>query len=107
VIEEGLLDDDLRPIDRLGRRQPRRTNALMWFKAIPGFAVQFKRIVPESYFTAKPKGRCEVRCPCGTTQEFDMGDIHECEGNCGRFYLWSSRTLRVANPTREEVTPTS
>jgi hypothetical protein len=80
---------------------------LIWGEAIPGFASQFERTVPASFFTAMDEGRVEVRCPCGSAQEFDVGDLHPCAGGCGRFYVWSGQTLAVANPTREVARSTS
>jgi hypothetical protein len=103
VTAVGPTDPDLRPVDLLGQRQPHTTHALFWYRAIPGFAGQFGVVVPESYFTRTELGRCEVRCPCGATQEIKLGVIHQCEDDCGRFYVWSSKTLRVANPTAKEV----
>lgn len=105
MIEDGHLDEDLKPMDRLGRQELHRMNVLSFMRAIPGFASRFQTTVPDSYWTGKRKG-CEVKCPCGTETEFELGVMHECPG-CERIYLHVGRQLRVGNSPTREVGATS
>lgn len=105
MIERGLLDDDLRPHDRLGRLVPHRFNFHTFMSTIPGFASQF-RTVPERFYTGKEK-EAEVNCPCGATVVATTGDMIAC-ADCRRIYVWMVKRLVVGNsPVREEVIATS
>lgn len=105
MIEDGNLTADLIPVDHLGRREPHRMNVLTFMRAIPGFASQFQVRVPESFYSGKKKS-CEVRCPCGSTGDMELGVMFACPG-CERIYLYLGSSLRVGNsPTRTEVIPT-
>lgn len=106
MIEHGLLDADLRPLDRLGRVQPHRLNVLTFAKAIPGFAEQF-RTVPAKFYTATDGERVQVECPCGEPVTCELGSL-TLHGPCKRVYLYAGKRLLVANsPTREEVAVTT
>jgi hypothetical protein len=95
IAENVLLDEDLIPVDRLGRKDLHQFNILAWCKAMPGFASQFQTVVPPRFYTGNKK-TCTVTCPCGAVEEFKLGLLFTCP-NCTRIYLWLGDELRVAN----------
>lgn len=105
MIEDGYLDEDLKPRDRLGRQMPHRLSMLIFMRVIPGFASQF-RTVPERFYVGE-KAKATVNCPCGEIVQADTGAMTQCEG-CGRIYVWMVRRLVAGNsPLPQEVTETS
>lgn len=100
MIEDGLLNADLKPVDRLGRTLPRRLNILTFAKALPGFTDQF--IAVPSRFYAKTPGVAQVECPCGQVVSAELGNLTRHDG-CERIYLYMGKDVMVGNsPAREE-----
>lgn len=53
--------------DALGRKQPQRLGFMQFARAIPGYAAQFAKRVPDQFVAQVDLGVLEVACPCGVT----------------------------------------
>lgn len=98
--------ESVTPVDRIGRPVPHRIGMLTWFHAIPGLAAQFTAI-PEEYWAqdANDEGFtvAVVACPCGREPAPEAGQLVEC--GCHRFYLYTGRTVMVANGPKQRPKP--
>lgn len=81
--------------DELGRqvaRNPwRGTPGLVLLLQLPGFAAQFETRVPEEYRLGP-----WVLCTCGELQVIRYAELAECPGGCGRWFLRTEESVRVA-----------
>lgn len=84
-----------REYDHLGRAVPRNPFAgkqgVVLFLQWPGAAEQFAREVPTDYRLGP-----WVLCMCGELVALEVGEIAECAGECGRFFLRTEASVRVA-----------
>ena len=93
---------DWRPRDAVGRLIPRQTDAVMLFRGVPGLAARFDTLVPDEYVHRASQVRsrmlgCVVDCPCGGHSLFlRPGGIDRCDGGCGRVFVNTGLTVRVA-----------
>lgn len=86
--------------DHLGRQVPRnpfRGAAGVVLALRIGMAAQFEKRVPEDYLLGP-----WVLCVCGALQAIDAGEVVECAGACGRWFLSTGESVRVARWPREE-----
>ena len=60
---------------------------------IPGAAAEWRHSVPETHL--KDDG-ATVICRCGAETTLEVGDVEECAGHCGRFFLRAESSMRVA-----------
>lgn len=74
----------------------------MLFRALPGLAEQFQVVVPDSHahavseLASRVSGHL-VECVCGAeTGLLPAGSIVECPGACGRWFVDTGVTVRVA-----------
>lgn len=90
-----------REVDGLGRvvpRNPFRGKAgTALFLRLPGAAQQFEKRVPDEYVLGG-----WVLCTCGELTVLDAGDIAECAGGCGRWFLRTEVGMRVARWPRDD-----
>lgn len=93
-----------RDVDALGRQQPRNPfrgkQGVVWFLRLPGAAEQFRVVVPGEYRLGP-----WVLCVCGELQALEVGEIVECAGGCGRWFLRTEESVRAARWTDTEGTP--
>lgn len=83
-----------RPHDALGRqlaRNPFRGKTGVGLLLRMGAAAQFAASVPSPCWTEGG-----VLCRCGETVPIDVGEISECAGGCGRWFLRTETMMRVA-----------
>lgn len=100
-VAEGLNGPELPPyvipgrdVDGLGRQVPRnpfRAKAGMALLLGWGLARQFEKRVPEEYVMGYA-----VACVCGEIAALDVGEIAACVGGCGRWFLRTEESMRVA-----------
>lgn len=86
--------------DHLGRqvaRNPFRGKAGVVLLLGMGLAAQFERVVPDEYRLGP-----WVLCVCGELQALDVGEVAECVGACGRWFLRAESSVRVARWDRTE-----
>lgn len=88
VLEQAAVPVDGRP------RNPFGAGRLL--RIAPGLAAQFQRTVPVSHVTAEG-----VRC-CAGVVPVAVGEIAECPGGCGRFFLRTETSVRVARWNEED-----
>jgi hypothetical protein len=90
-----------REVDGLGRAVPRNPfvgkAGTVLFLRLPGAAAQFEKRVPGEYVMGYA-----VACVCGEVAALDVGDIAECAGGCGRWFMRTENTMRVARWPRED-----
>jgi len=91
-----------RDVDGIGRQVPRNPFAGKAGVALllrMGLASQFERRVPDEYVMGYA-----VRC-CGenNVMALDVGEIAECVGGCGRYFLRTEQSIRVARWPRDET----
>lgn len=83
--------------DGLGRQVPRnpfRGQAGTVLLLRMGLAEQFRKVVPGEYLLGP-----WVLCACGELQALEVGEVAECAGGCGRWFLRSEDSMRVARWT--------
>lgn len=84
-----------REVDALGRQTPRNplrgSAGVLFLLRLPGFAQQFAREVPEEYRLGS-----WILCVCGELFTVDVGEVAECAGGCGRWFLRAESSVRVA-----------
>lgn len=85
--------------DALGRKQPHRMGFVQLARAIPGFTNQFAGRVPAEFIATVDSDTVEIACPCGRTPRVTLWGLTECD--CGRFFTYTGRDVRVARPDRE------
>lgn len=93
-----------RSFDRLGRSQPRRMDAFLFAKAIPGLIDQFNREVPPAFFTQIDAETVEVACPCKATPQVALNRIGGCD-SCERFFIYTGARVLVACSPAGEAQP--
>lgn len=96
-----------RATDIYGQRLPRRLGMLSFIESIPGFAAQFNRKVPASFWSLDDDSAV-VACPCGGSPAIGPSRLTGCEPNCPRYYLFTGDVVWVAGspvsePTVEEA----
>ncbi len=94
-----------RDVDLLGRQVPRnpfRGKAGLVLALRMGMAAQFEKHVPERFVTYVLASGVAVACTCGEVVPIDVGEVVECPGGCGRFFLRTETSVRVARWIREE-----
>lgn len=98
--------ESITPVDRIGRPVLHQIGMLTWFHAIPGLAAQYTTI-PEEYWAqdANDEGYtvAVVACPCRREPAPEAGQLVECE--CHRFYLFTGRSVMVANGPKQRPKP--
>ncbi len=80
-----------RPVDRLGRAIPRNPFTGGLLLRLPGLAAEFKRVAPDEYRLGP-----WVLCVCGDLFVVELGEVAECPGACGRWFLRTEASVRVA-----------
>jgi hypothetical protein len=111
VLVELLRRQERRELDELRRRrdeeaerrgyvsQPRRFGIDLCFRRFPGFAAEFARIVPPEFWSVDRRAAI-IACPCKHEPVVELGLTTTCE--CGRAYLYTGDTVRVAfSPAKE------
>lgn len=96
------LDVDGRARDRLGRQQPRRLGVDSFLRT--EFAMMileaFDHTVPDSFWNRDVDEDGDdvavIACPCGEEPTCVLNRTVECE--CGRFYMFLGREVRVHRP---------
>jgi hypothetical protein len=88
-----------RPETPLKAEMPRRFDVRMLL-GIPGlgpaFAGEFHKVVPDRFLTRDGDGYL-VACTCGTEAvQTAYRHVSECPGECGRYFLQTESTVRVA-----------
>lgn len=89
-----------RDVDGLGRvipRNPFRSKAGVVLLLRMGLAAQFEKRVPESHVMGYA-----VACVCGEVAALDVGEVCECAGGCGRWFLRTETGMRVARWPRDD-----
>jgi hypothetical protein len=66
------------------RRLPRNPfdDAVLIFKAVPGIAKLFDKLVPPEYVDGD-----RLRCVCGGLTVLEAGKIVACDGGCDRYFV--------------------
>lgn len=86
--------------DELGRqvaRNPwRGTPGLVFLLRLPGFAAQFRHEVPAAFVVRVLAEGEAVACRCGGLVAIAYGELVECSGGCGRWFLRTEESVRVA-----------
>lgn len=81
--------------DGLGRQVPRNpcrgTPGFVFLLRLPGLAAQFETRVPVEYLLGP-----WVLCACGELQVIALHRFVECLGGCGRWFLRTQESVRVA-----------
>lgn len=76
-------------------RNPFRGRAgTLLFLRLPGAAQQFRTVVPADYRLGP-----WLLCVCGELQVLEVSEIVECAGECGRWFLRTEGSVRVARWT--------
>lgn len=107
---EGRARKDIAPYrnpertyDGCGRQVPRnpfRSKAgVVLLLRMPGFAAQWRKVVPCPEHTLGPW----VLCRCEELFAIDVGEVAECPRGCGRWYLRTEESLRWVEWPREDV----
>lgn len=73
--------------------RPTRMDFVAFCRAMPQIAVQFRRMIPSSFWIVDGDV-AEVSCPCGHTPRIEHMIPHECD--CDRFFLYDGQNVRVA-----------
>jgi hypothetical protein len=95
-----------RVYDRLDRAAPRNPFAgkagTVLLLRLPGFAAQFRRVVPAEFVVRVLASGEAVACPCGEVVPLARAEVAECPGGCSRWFLHAEGSVRVARWPREE-----
>jgi hypothetical protein len=76
---------------------PARRARAAWLLLIPGAAREFEKRVPADHLEDEendPGGA--VRCVCEARTVLKRGELAECAGGCGRWFLRTDGSVRVA-----------
>jgi hypothetical protein len=103
VLEAPAREEHERELASL-RHPPRRLfggerGTVLLLRSIPGFADLWERHVPDSHIR-EARDRASrawqiVRCMCGEHSAMQAGNLAECPGDCGRWFLHAGRSIRV------------
>jgi hypothetical protein len=74
-------------------RPPSTLSGVAFIAAIPGYAAQWTKVVPQEYWR-RDGADAVVSCVCGA--EARAVPHIPCECSCDRFFLWTGQTVRVA-----------
>jgi hypothetical protein len=85
-----------------GKVAPVAITQIMW-TSLPWVAQAFAKVVPEAYVAVDLNddgySAATVTCPCGSLHEVEIGTV--VSGECGRFFAWFGKEVRVARPDSE------
>jgi hypothetical protein len=80
--------------DALWRKQPQVPGFIQFARAIPGYAGQFDKRVPDDFTAKMELDAVDVACPCGETPRCRRNVPEEC--GCGRVFAYFAGTVHVA-----------
>lgn len=90
------LDRQAELDNRVGSHsEPRRIGIDLAFRRFPGFAGEFRRIVPGEFWT-RDKQTAIVACPCGVEEPPTVTLAETATCVCERVYLYTGEHVRVA-----------
>lgn len=91
------LDRQAEVEGRVGSRsEPRRIGIDLAFRRFPGFAGEFRRIVPPEFWTKVGSATAAVACPCGIEEPPTVALNQTATCVCERAYLYTGEHMRVA-----------
>jgi hypothetical protein len=102
MTEPYVRPGDYRPRDACGRQLPRQLDAVTFMRALSGLAYRFRREVPREFVDGPEEPDtglvgASVRCVCGAeTGVLPVAVFVSCPGECGRVFLNTAASIRVA-----------
>lgn len=109
-VDEMVLGSMVRPVDRLGRPQPRILGAFGIINAAISAGAQSPVPVPANFWAldANSEGNsvAVVACPCRSEPRVEAGCLASC--GCGRYYFFAiDRVLVFNSPKGRDASPSA
>lgn len=86
--------DPVAEYDALWRKRPSALGFMQFCRALPGYAAQFHKVVPDEFFIQVATDAVEVACPCGETPRCRWNVPAVCA--CGRVFAYLAGAVHVA-----------
>lgn len=79
-------------------KMPKRIGFIEAARRMPWLARTFQKVVPQVAVTIV-ENEATVACPCGGKPAIAVNRVEPCPGECGRWFMFDGRRVRVARST--------